>query len=136
MEVIDFESYQGLFAAVRDSDCDGIVGTAGAPLTGYDSTSATDPIYVLAQLDDTAVGFKKFSGSSIARYKAYLQVGSGATARAFRIIFDDVTALSPLSADNQEASAVTSVHTLSGVQQQSLVKGVNILRTSRKVLVK
>lgn len=30
VEVIDFESFQGLFAAVRDSDCDGIVGTAGA----------------------------------------------------------------------------------------------------------
>ena len=117
-----------------------LTGTADGALTDYDSSTATDPIYVLAQLDDTAVGFKKFSGSSIARYKAYLQVGSGATARAFRIIFDDVTALSPLSADNQEASAVTSVHTLSGVQQQSLVKGVNILRladgTSRKVLVK
>ena len=117
-----------------------LTGTADGALTDYDSSTATDPIYVLAQLDDTAVGFKKFSGSSIARYKAYLQVGSGATARAFRIIFDDVTALSPLSADSQDASAVTSVYTLSGVQQQSLVKGVNILRfadgTSRKVLVK
>lgn len=28
--VIEYESFQGLFAAVRESECDGIVGTAGA----------------------------------------------------------------------------------------------------------
>ncbi len=30
VEVIDYESFQGLFTAVRNSVCDGIVGTAGA----------------------------------------------------------------------------------------------------------
>ena len=42
-----------------------LVGTADAALTGYDSSSATDPIYVLASLDTNTVGFKKFSASAV-----------------------------------------------------------------------
>ena len=70
-----------------------LVGTADGPLTDYDKDNATDPIYVLAQFSDNAVGFKKFSGTSIAQYKAYLQLGTTPTAREFRFAIDGDTGI-------------------------------------------
>lgn len=65
--------------------------TADAALTGYDYTNATDPVYVLASLDANTAGFKKFTGTSIAQYKAYLQLGTTPTARAFRFEIEGET---------------------------------------------
>lgn len=118
-----------------------LVGTADGALTGYDSTSATDPIYVLASLNDNSVGFKKFSGTSIDQYKAYLQLGAVATARSFRMLIDGEATVvdKPFVAFDGSAS-VGTVYTLGGVQQKTLSKGFNIVKnvdgTVRKVLMK
>lgn len=117
-----------------------LVGTADAALTGYDSASATDPIYVLAKIDDNTVGFKKFSGSSIDQYKAYLQLGTTATARAFRMVIDEVNAFHPSSVTSQTNSVVVAVYALDGTSLSAMKKGVNIVKcadgTVRKVMKK
>lgn len=119
-----------------------LVGTADAALTGYDYNNATDPIYVLAQIDESSVGFKKFSGTSIAQYKAYLQLGTAATARAFRFVIDgDETGIETLqSGQAGSLQAVESVYSLNGTRQPGLQKGLNIVRRAdgsvRKIQVK
>ena len=104
-----------------------LVGTADAALTGYDSASASDPIYVLAKIDDDTAGFKRFSGTSIEQYKAYLQLGTTTAARAFRFVFDG-EASSIVGADPVPASsAVEAIYTLGGSRITSLKKGLNIV---------
>lgn len=91
-----------------------LVGTADAALTGYDSSSATDPIYVLASIDSNTAGFKKFSGTSIARYKAYLQLGTAPTARAFRFVVEeetsDISETCSVRSDNPTDARVYNLH--------------------------
>lgn len=116
-----------------------LVGTADGPLTDYDKDNATDPIYVLAQLSDNAVGFKKFSGTSIALYKAYLQLGTTPTAREFRFTVDDATKMQSLSADT-DSKEVVAIYTLNGASVPALHKGLNVVKCSdgtvRKMIVK
>ena len=115
-----------------------LVGTADAALTGYDSKSATDPIYVLASLDANTVGFKKFSGTSIAQYKAYLLLGTTPTARAFRFeIEDETTNISGKEIVNSEKLASAPVYDLQGrrVESSILKNGVYIVN-GKKIIVK
>ena len=112
-----------------------------AALTDYDYTNAADPIYVLAQIDDNTAGFKKFTGTSIAQYKAYLQFGTVTQARAFRLVYDDTTDIVTLPAENADmAKKALMIYSVSGTLQSGLKKGVNIVvdtdGTVRKVTVK
>ena len=93
-----------------------LVGTADAALTGYDYTNATDnPIYVLAKIDENTVGFKKFTGTTIAQYKAYLQLGTPTTARAFRFeIEGETNAISEDCSVKSEYDATAPVYDLQG----------------------
>jgi hypothetical protein len=139
-----FNGVKGLYCfekSMTPGSWDGnmLVGTADAELTGYDSSTATDPIYVLAKMDDNTAGFKKFSGTSIAQYKAYLLLGTTPAARAFRFVVDDGTnAVNPLS--SAATGNVESVYSLGGTRQNSLRRGINIVRyrdgNVRKVNVK
>lgn len=122
-----------------------LVGTADAALTGYNSTSAADPIYVLAQLDANTVGFKKFSGTSIAQYKAYLQLGTVPTARAFRFSIEgEDTAISDATRLYEDVEMIKDhIYDLQGRKvngQSSMVngqlkKGLYIIN-GKKVLVR
>ena len=108
-----------------------LVGTADAPLTDYDYTTATDPIYVLAKIDDNNAGFKKFAGTSIAQYKAYLQLGSVPTARTFRFSFsDETTGISEKCIVNSEKLATVQYYNLSGKRVEKLEKGLYIVRSA------
>lgn len=139
-----FNGMKGLYCfekSMSPGSWDGnmLVGTADAELTGYDSSTATDPIYVLAKMDDNTAGFKKFSGTSIAQYKAYLLLETTPAARAFRFVVDDGTnAVNPLS--SAATGNVESVYSLGGTRQNSLRRGINIVRyrdgNVRKVNVK
>ncbi|MBR6320853.1 MAG: hypothetical protein IKR50_10530 [Prevotella sp.] len=140
-----FNGVKGLYCLEKtdpaaDWTSNKLVGTASAALTGYDSTTATDPIYVLASLDENTVGFKKFSGSSIDQYKAYLQLGTTTSARAFRFFFGDATAIQPLTIGNVWQQLPATVYSLDGRQLPALQKGINIVRTGngsiRKIIVK
>lgn len=115
-----------------------LVGTASAPLTGYDSSTATDPVFVLASLDESTVGFKKFTGSGIDQYKAYLQVSPATGTRTFRFSLDDATTIQPFTTGNGELQ--DTVYSLDGRQLPALKKGLNIVRTGngniRKIIVK
>lgn len=118
-----------------------LVGTADAAMTDYDYTNAADPIYVLAQIDDNTAGFKKFTGTSIAQYKAYLQFGAVTQARAFRLVYDDTTDIVTLPADNADmAKRALMIYSVSGTLQSGLKKGINIVvdtdGTVRKVMAK
>lgn len=114
-----------------------LVGTADGPLTDYDKDNATDPIYVLAQFSDNAVGFKKFSGTSIAQYKAYLQLGTTPTAREFRFAIDGDTGIGA-SLINGEELIINSSYDLQGRKLSSMRRGLNIVKytdgTVRKVM--
>ena len=115
-----------------------LVGTADAALTGYEYSTAADPIYVLSQIDDNTVGFKKFTGTDIAQYKAYLQLGTVPQARAFRLFFDEATAIAPLTADMEKNAKM--IYTVGGTPLSGLKKGINIVvatdGTVRKVMVR
>lgn len=114
-----------------------LVGTADAALTGYDYTNATNPVYVLASIDDNSVGFKKFTGSSIARYKAYLRLGTAPTARAFRFAIDgESTAIMSLTDEASQDATVTAIYTLGGMTQGQLKRGVNIVKRADGRVVK
>jgi hypothetical protein len=92
-----------------------LVGTADAPLTDYDYSTATDPVYVLAKMDDDTVGFKKYTGTSIDRYKAYLQLGTAPTARAFRFNFSsDTKGINEIGASDPAIQAFNVVYDLQG----------------------
>lgn len=102
-------------------------GTAEEALTGYNSASATDPIYVLAKIDDSTVGFKKFSGTSIDQYKAYLQLGTIVNASAFRFeIGGETTGMRSLTPAISKGEGAW--HTLDGrmLDKQPTTKGVYI----------
>lgn len=140
-----FNGVKGLYCLEKtdpaaDWTSNKLVGTASAALTGYDSSTATDPIYVLASLDENTVGFKKFSGSSIDQYKAYLQFGTTTSARAFRFSFGDATAIQSLTIGNGCKQLPATVYSLDGRQLPALQKGLNIVRTGngsiRKIIVK
>ena len=106
-------------------------------MTDYDKDNATDPIYVLAQFSDNAVGFKKFSGTSIAQYKAYLQLGTTPTAREFRFAIDGDTGIGA-SLINGEELIINSSYDLQGRKLSSMRRGLNIVKytdgTVRKVM--
>ena len=95
---------------------------------------------MLASLDENTVGFKKFSGSSIDQYKAYLQLGTTTSARAFRFFFGDATAIQSLTIGNGWQQLPATVYSLDGRQLPALQKGLNIVRTGngsiRKIIVK
>ena len=113
-----------------------LVGTADAALTGYDSSSAANPIYVLASLDANTVGFKKFTGTSIDRYKAYLQLGTTPTARAFRFELEGET--SGISEECRVKSvgfATAPAYNLQGQQVAQPTKGLFIIN-GKKIIVK
>ena len=118
-----------------------LAGTADAALTGYDSSSAANPIYVLANIDDTTVGFRRFSGTNIARYKAYLPLSRQTAARAFRFVSDDeASAITPSAASAPATPAIEAIYTPGGMKLQHLQRGLNIVRAAdgsvRKMLVK
>lgn len=112
-----------------------LVGTADVALTGYNSASATDPIYVLASLDANAVGFKKFTGTSIAQYKAYLQLGTTATARAFRIEIEGETTDISAALNDRKMINDKVFYNLQGQQVAQPTKGLYIVN-GKKVIVK
>jgi len=115
-----------------------LVGTADGALTGYDSSAAADPVYVLATIDSNTAGFKKFTGTSIAQYKAYLQLGTAPTAKAFRFVTSDSTPVQAVHA--ADGDSITAIYTLGGTQVSALQRGVNIVKysdgTTRKIMVK
>lgn len=117
-----------------------LVGTADAALTDYNSGSATNPIYVLAQLNDNTAGFKKFSGTSIAQYKAYLQLSTPAQARSFRFAIDEVSAVDDHIATDNVSKEVVTVYAVDGRRMSDLSKGLKIVKLSdgsvRKIMVK
>jgi len=118
-----------------------LAGTADAALTGYDSSSAANPIYVLAKIDDATAGFKKFTGTSIAQYKAYLPLSTEAEAKAFRFVFDDeASAITLPAASPAETFAAQAIYTPGGMKLKQMQRGLNIVRGTdgsvRKVLVK
>ena len=111
-----------------------LTGTADAALTGYNSSSATNPIYVLATIDANAVGFKRFSGTSIAQYKAYLQLGVQPAAHSFCFIFDD----DPTEIDDalclnnkDKINNSVEVYNLNGLRVQKPMKGLYIVRSAK-----
>lgn len=115
-----------------------LVGTADAALTAYDYTNAANPIFILAKLDSNKVGFKKFAGTSIAQYKAYLQLGS-TEARSFTFIFDDATGINEkVNVTNEPAAQ--AVFDLQGRQVSTSSRGIRIIRYAdgsvRKLQVK
>ncbi|MBR4898471.1 MAG: hypothetical protein IKZ48_06775 [Prevotella sp.] len=123
-----------------------LVGTADAAMTGYDHTNAADPIYVLASLDANTVGFKKFTGTSIARYKAYLQLGTMPTARAFRISIDEMVDGGGLMVDGGwlmvdsgrlmvDGGGLKTYYNLSGQRVNANHKGI-VIKNGRMVFVK
>ena len=112
-------------------------GTAEEALTGYNSASATDPIYVLAKIDDSTVGFKKFSGTSIDQYKAYLQLGTIVNASTFRFDIDgETTGVTPLLFPEGEDVVRVSWYTLDGrkLERKPTVKGVYIVNGKKTVI--
>ena len=111
-----------------------LVGTADAALTDYDANNATDPIYVLASLDANTAGFKKFSGASIERYKAYLQLGTAPTARAFRFEAE-TTSISEKVIVNSEQFATAQYYNLNGQKVATPHKGLYIIN-GKKIIVK
>ena len=113
-----------------------LVGTADAALTGYDYTKATDPVYVLASLDANTVGFKKFTGTSIAQYKAYLQLEAAPTARAFRFeIEGETNAISEECRVKSEKFDTVPTYNLQGLRVEKPAKGLYI-QNGKKVIVK
>ena len=124
-------TYQLKAGATTDTWTDNLlVGTADAALTGYDSASATDPIYVLAKIDDETVGFKKFSGTAIDQYKAYLQLGVTVNASAFRFAIDgETTGINASLMDSEERIVNSDAwYTIDGrmLNGQPTTKGVYI----------
>jgi len=107
-----------------------LVGTADETLTDYDYSSATDPIFVLASLDANNVGFKKFTGTAIDQYKAYLQLGTTPEARSFCFDFGEPTAIETVSNATPAAQHIHQVFTLGGTQLSRLQKGMNIVKLS------
>ena len=127
-----FNGVKGLYRFAKSTTADTwtdnmLVGTADAALTDYDKDNAADPIYVLASLDESTVGFKKFAGTSIAQYKAYLQLGTTPQARTFRFSFDGETTAIEHTA-TQQSQTVAACYSLNGQQLSSLKKGLNIVK--------
>lgn len=125
-----FNGVKGLYRFAKSTTADTwtdnmLVGTADAALTDYDKDNAADPIYVLASLDESTVGFKKFAGTSIAQYKAYLQLGTQVQARVFRFGMDNETTGINTPAEVKHSQVV---YDLLGRRQPSLQRGLNIVR--------
>lgn len=111
-----------------------LVGTADEALTGYNAASATDPIYVLATIDANTVGFKKFSGTAIDQYKAYLQLGTQTQASAFRFeIEGETTGINTLNVERGTVNG--EVYNLNGQRVAQPAKGLYIVN-GRKVIIK
>ena len=105
-----------------------LVGTADAALTGYDFSNATDPIYVLASIDANTAGFKKFSGTSIEQYKAYLLLGTTPTARAFRFDVEGATtSINETVGVGSEETTSAPVFNLNGQKVAKPHKGLYIV---------
>ena len=115
-----------------------LVGTADGALIDYDKDNDA-AIYVLTALDAENVGFKTFSGTSIAQYKAYLQLPQVSGAKAFRMVLADSTPVEGILSETANATVV-AIYTLSGTQVSTLLPGINIVKYSngstRKIMVK
>ena len=107
--------------------------TADAALTDYNAASATDPIYVLATIDANTVGFKKFSGTAIDQYKAYLQLGTQPQASAFR--FDIEGETTGINTVQGSRFMVNGYYDLQGRKVANPTKGLYIVN-GKKVIIK
>lgn len=136
-----FNSVKGLYRFEKSMRPDSwndnmLIGTADAELTGYNYASATDPIYVLASIDENTVGFKKYTGTSIAQYKAYLQLESAITARAFKFAFDGETDGVETLVKEKANPSSSAVYSVSGKRLSAMGKGVHLVRTTDGTVIK
>ena len=136
-----FNSVKGLYRFEKSMTPDSwndnmLIGTADAELTGYNYASATDPIYVLASIDENTVGFKKYTGTSIAQYKAYLQLESAITARAFKFAFDGETDGVETLVKEKANPSSSAVYSVSGKRLSAMGKGVHLVRTTDGTVIK
>ncbi len=110
--------------------------------SGEVPTSDTSNSYYVLQTQNEKQAFYivKDEAIDLVAYRAYLTVPASTEVKAFFFGNDEADAINGVSTDASANATLEGVYSVNGVRQNSLQKGVNILRmsdgTTRKVIVK